>query len=126
MVSTKCIFMALRRFSGTSARSFSLSLRKHNFEKTGAMGGQQFFFKAADGQNFAAQRDFAGHGEIAANRNLAKRAGNCRSDRDACRWAIFRNGAFGHVHVQIEIAIEVAVQAQPVRARANVRHGSLR
>ena len=90
------------------------------------MRGQQFFFQAADGKNLAAQRDLAGHGQIASNRNLAQRAGNGGGDRDARRRAIFRNGAFGNVHVQIEVAVEVAAQAEALRARAYIRHRSLR
>ena len=126
MVSTKCSFMALRRFSGTSARSFSLSLGRMASNSPARCAASKFFFQSADGQNFAAQSDFAGHGDIAAHGNLAERAGNRRGDGDAGRRAVFGNGAFRHVHVNIDVAIEVARQAQARGARAYVRHRSLR
>ena len=48
MVSTKCIFIAVRRFSGTSATSFSLSWGRITSNRR-AMRGQQFFLRAVDG-----------------------------------------------------------------------------
>ncbi len=105
---------------------FLVVLRQNHFEQSGAMSRQQFLFQAADGKNLAAERDLAGHGQIAANGNLAQRAGDRGGDRDAGRRPIFRDGAFRNVHVQIEIAVEVASQAQPAGARTHIRHGSLR
>ena len=84
------------------------------------MGGEQFFFQSADGKNFAAERDLTGHGDIAAHRNPAQRAGESRGDGDAGGRAIFWNRAFGDVHVNIEGAIEIARQSETRRARANV------
>ena len=120
MVSTKCIFIALRRFSGDFRQIFLIVLGQNHFEQPGAMSGQQLFFQSADREHFAAQRDLAGHGQVAPHRNLAERAGNRRSDRDAGRRAIFRDRALGHVHVDVEIAIEVARQSQ-ADARASAR-----
>ena len=126
MVSTKCIFIAVRRFSGTSATSFSLSCGRITSNRSGAMRRQQLFFQSADGQYLAAQRNLAGHGDIAPDGNLAQSAGNRGGDGDAGRRAIFRNRAFRHVHVDIESAIEVARQAQAMGARADIGHGRLR
>ena len=39
-----------------------------------AMSGQQFFLHAADGQDLAAQGDFAGHGHVAAHRDARQGA----------------------------------------------------
>jgi hypothetical protein len=78
---------------------FLVVFGKDDFEESGAVSRQQFFFQTADGENFAAQRDFAGHGQVAAHGNFAKCAGDSRSNRDAGGWAIFRDCAFGHVNV---------------------------
>ncbi len=80
------------------------------------MRGQQFFLEPADGENFAAESDFAGHGEIAPHRNLAERARNRRGNGDAGRRTIFRDGAFGYVHMQIEGAIKITGEAEAVRS----------
>ena len=126
MLSTKCNFISLRRFSGTSATSFSFSCGRITSNNTGAMRGQQLLLQSADRQHLAAQRDLAGHGDIAAHRNPAQRAGQSGCDGDAGRRAVFRNRAFGHVHVNVKVAVEIARQSEPRRPRANVRHGSLR
>src|SRR2546426_334839 len=83
----------------------------------GAMRGQKFFFQSADRQHFAAQRNLAGHGDIATHGNLAQSAGNSGSDRDARRGAIFGDGAFRHMHVNVESAVEIALQSQAMGAR---------
>ncbi len=66
-----------------------------------AQRGQKLFLEAADRQDMAAQRNFAGHRDILANRN----AGQCRYHRgdhaDARRGAILGNRAFGEVDVDI-------------------------
>ena len=48
---------------------FLIVLRKQYGTQAHSVGGQKFFFDAADGQNFAAQGDFARHGDVAAHRN---------------------------------------------------------
>ena len=62
---------------------FFVVFRQNGFEKAGAMGRQQLFFQATNRQNLAPQRDFPGHGQIAANRNLAQGAGDGSRDRNA-------------------------------------------
>ena len=111
MVSTKCIFIALRSSPGLPPGPSHCPGQDY-FEQSSAVGGQQFFFQSADGQHFAAQRDLAGHGDIAAHRNLAQSAGNRGGDGDAGRRTVLRNGAFRHVHVNVESAVEVARQTQ--------------
>src|ERR1700722_2754010 len=105
---------------------FLVVLGQNHFEKAGAMGGEEFFFQSSDRQNLATQSDFASHGQVAANGDLAKGAGNCRGDGDAGRRTVFRNRALGNVHMQVEIAVEVAIQAEAVSAGTHVGHGSLR
>ncbi len=126
MVSTKCSFIAVRRFSGTSATSFSLSLGRITSNRSGAMRGQQFFLQSADGQHLAAQRDLARHRDVAPDGNLAQCAGNRGGDGDASRRSVLGNRAFRHVHVNIESAVKVARQAQAMGPRADVGHGRLR
>ena len=86
---------------------------------------QYFFFDAADGQNFAPKRDLAGHGHIAANRNMRQGAHDGGTNGDARRRPVFRDGAFGNVHVDIQVAIEVMRQAEGPGARAHITHGRL-
>ena len=89
------------------------------------MRGEQFFFQAADGQNLAAKRDFAGHGQVATYWNFAQGAGDGGGNGDACRGPVLRNGALRNVHVQVKIAIEIAAQTEALRTRSNVRHRRL-
>ena len=89
-----------------------MSLGRITVRNPSAVRGKKFFFHAADGQNFAAQRDFAGHGQIAAHRNAGERADDGRADSDARRRAILGNGAFGHVHVNINVAIKILGQTE--------------
>ena len=100
--------------SGSSATSFSLA-GQDGFEDAGAQCGEQFLLQAADGQNLATQRDFAGHGDVAANRNLGQRAGERRGHGDAGRGAILGNRAFGHMQVQVNVAIELAAEPECLR-----------
>ena len=62
---------------------FFVFLGQNHFEQSSAMSGQKFFFQAADGKNLAAQRDFAGHGDIAADGDAAQGAGKGGCDGDA-------------------------------------------
>src|SRR5260221_10254358 len=90
------------------------------------MGSQELFLDAADGQNLAAQGDFAGHGHIAAHRILRQRADDRIADGDPGGGAVLGNGSFRHVHVDIERAVEIFFEAECGGARANVAHGGLR
>ena len=49
----------------------------------GALGAEQLFTEAADGQHAAAQGDFAGHGDIVAHRDTQEGTGDGRGDGDA-------------------------------------------
>ncbi len=59
---------------------FLIVLRKQYGTQAHSMGGQKFFFYAADRQNLAPQGDFAGHGHVAAHRNArqARSRWNCK------------------------------------------------
>src|SRR5687767_7880212 len=63
--------------------------------------GQNLFLHATDGQHVAAQRDFAGHGDVAPNRTLSENGDDRRGNGDARRWPVFRNGARGNVNVNV-------------------------
>src|SRR5690242_19553646 len=90
------------------------------------MRGENLFLDATDGQNFAAQRDLAGHGHVATNRNMRERTHNWGADGDAGRGAIFRNSAFGNVHVDVEMTVKSMRQTKSRRARPHIAHGRLR
>src|ERR1700676_28300 len=87
-------------------------LRKHHGTQAHSMGGEEFFLKASDGQNFAAEGDFAGHGYVAANRNSGKRADDRSADGDAGGRSVLGNCAFGNVDVNIERAVEIFGQTE--------------
>ena len=97
---------------GISARSFSLSLGSSTVRIPTRCAASNFFLHAADGQNLAAQRDFAGHGHVAAHRNVRQGADDGRADGDSGRRAVLGDGALGHVHVNIDVAVEVVRQAE--------------
>src|SRR5258706_2110887 len=101
-------------------------LRKEHGTQAHSMSGKELLFDAADGENFATKRDFAGHGDVAAHRNFREGAYDGVADGDAGGRAVFRDGAFRNVHVDIDIAVEIFRQAEGVRPRTNVAHGGLR
>ena len=101
-------------------------LRKYDCAQAHSVSGEKFFFYAADGENFAAQGDFAGHSEVAANGIAGERADDGGADGDAGGGAVFGDGAFGHVHVNVDVAIEIFGQAEVRGARPNIGHGGLR
>ena len=47
------------------------------------MGGQHFFFQAADGQDAPAQGDLAGHGDVFADGAACERGSESRGKGDA-------------------------------------------
>src|SRR6266446_176722 len=59
---------------GNLGQVFFVVAGEDDFEESSAVSGQQFFLKPADGKDLAAERDFTGHGQIAAYRNLAESA----------------------------------------------------
>src|SRR5580692_11119579 len=89
------------------------------------MGGEKFFFYAADGEDFTAQGDFSGHGDVAADRNTRERADDGVANGDAGGRAVLGDSALGDVHVNVDVAVEILGQAEGVRARADVGHGGL-
>ena len=71
-------------------------------------------------QHLAAERDFAGHGDVAADGNLGERAGERRGHGDAGGGAVLGDCAFGHVQVEVDVAVELARQAERLRLAADV------
>ena len=100
-------FHGIAQVLGNLRQVFLVILRQDDFEQAGAVRGEQLFFKSANGEDFAAKGDFSSHGQIAAYRDFAERAGNRGSDGDAGGGAVFRDSALRHVHVDIEIAVEI-------------------
>src|ERR1700682_2227003 len=105
------LFIVLRKYHGTQAHS---------------MGGEEFFLEAANGQNFAAEGDFAGHRYVAADRNSGKRADDGSANGDAGGRTVLGNGAFRNVDVNIERTVEIFGQTDLPGAGAHVTHGRLR
>ena len=70
----------------------SHSIRRHRF------GAQ-----AADGQHFAAQGNFAGHGDFTVDRFAGKRRNNGGGNRHARAGSVFRGGAFGNVQMDVGV-----------------------
>src|SRR5262249_42653213 len=101
-------------------------LRKDDGTQAHSVGGQELLLDAADGQNFAAQSDFAGHGHFVAHGIFRERANQGSGDSDAGGGAVLGDSAFGHVHVNIEGAVEILVEAESGGARTHVAHGGLR
>src|SRR5262249_11686590 len=101
-------------------------LGQDGFEDSCAMGCEELFFEAADGQDLAAQRDFAGHGDVAEDRNFCQRAGGGLGHCDACGGAVLGDGTFGDVDVDVDVAVEVAGQAEVRGAAADIGEGGLR
>src|ERR1700743_761738 len=90
-------------------------LRKYDRAEAHSVSSEKFFFHAADGENFSAQCDFAGHGEIATHGNARESADDGGANGDAGGGAVLGDGAFGHVHVNVDVAIEVFRQSERVR-----------
>ncbi len=113
-------------------------LARHLFEVTlvalgqddgfdaGAVGGEHLFFDAADGQDAAAQRDLARHGNVGAHGRVQQERGDDSEERDAGRGPVFRDGALGDVQVQVDVLEPLGVEPQPVGARADEADGGLR
>ena len=91
-----------------SGKIFFVVLRHDGFVDAVAVSGEQLFFEAADGQDFAAKCDFAGHGDIAPDGDVRERAADGGRHGDAGGGAVLRDRAFGDVEVDIEIAVEIA------------------
>ena len=66
-----------------------------------AQGRQQLFLQAADRQHPAAQRDFAGHGDVAMHRNAGEDRDDGGGHGHARRRAVLGRRAFRHVHVDV-------------------------
>ena len=93
-------------------------LGQNRLEDARAMCRQQLLLQAADWKHLAAQRDLAGHGDIAPHLDLRQRAGQPGSQRDAGRWTILRNRALRDVHMDVDVAVEVLAPV-PDDARAS-------
>src|SRR5215469_13287642 len=86
-----------------------------------AQGREQLLLETGDRPHAATQRDFPGHGDVAAHRN----AGHHRDDRgghgDTGRGAVLRGCAFRDVHVDVPVVKQGRLDAEGDRAHANVR-----
>src|SRR5580658_197677 len=105
---------------------FLVGARQDKIKDAGTQRGEQLLLQSADGQHFAAQGDFAGHGDVAPDRNLGQRTGQRRGHGDAGRWAVLGDRALGHMQVQVDVAVELAAQAEDLRLAANVAERGLR
>src|SRR3989338_1259749 len=65
----------------------------------GATGGDGLFLDAADGEDLAVERDFAGHGEEGPDGGIEGQREEGGDHGDACGGAVLGGGALGDVHV---------------------------
>ena len=91
-----------------------------------AARGEHLFLDAADRQHLAAQRDLAGHGEVAADFALGERRDNRRRQRDPRRGTFLRDSAFGQVDVNVEVLEIVVGHVEVFGARAQIAERRLR
>ena len=94
-----------------------------DFGDAGALGGEDFLLDATHGQHTPSQGDFARHGDARLHLALRQRAGNRGSDGDACRRAVFRRCALGHMHVQSPVVEHAVVDAEACGVRPDVFEG---
>src|SRR5262249_54893909 len=92
---------------------------QHGFHAA-ARGRKQLLLQAADRQHAAAQRDLAGHGDVAAYRNAGHHRYNRADHGDASRRPILRSGPFRHVHVDVLLVEPRRLDAEGDRAHAHV------
>src|SRR5262249_37925031 len=111
---------------GDVRQVFLIVLRKQYGTQAHSVGSEQLFLDAADGENLAAQGDFSGHGDVAANWNASERTGNGSANGDTCGRAVLGNSAFRDVHVDVDVAVEILGQAELRGAGAHVAHSGLR
>ena len=90
-----------------------------------AEGGEGFFLEAADGEDRAAEADFAGHGEVVADGFAGVETCEGGEHGDACAGAVFGDGTCGDVDVDIVLAEGAAGDAEGVGAAADETHGGL-
>lgn len=97
-----------------------------NVSDSGAVGGEEFFADASDGEDFAAEGDFAGHGEVGADGSFAECGDEGGEKGDTGGGPVFGDGAFGDVDVDIEAEFFGRVELLLVGAKiAHGGHGGL-
>ncbi|MNQ57142.1 hypothetical protein D3C85_712880 [compost metagenome] len=83
------------------------------------MSRQEFFLQAADWQHFAAQRNFARHGDIGAHGDARQGRHHGRGDRDTRGRTVLGSRAFRHVDVHIVLFEDAVGKAQTASARTH-------
>ena len=86
---------------------------------------EQLFLEAADRQHAAAQRDLAGHGDVAADRNAGQGRDHRRDHADAGRRPVLGHRAFGQVDVDVLAREDRRLDAIGRRARLDEAHRRL-
>ena len=89
------------------------------------MGGKDLLLHAADAQHFAAKRDLAGHGQVAAHRDFGQRADHRCRQGDAGGRTVLGDRSLGDVDVNVDAPVEVRVQPQARGPRSHVAQGGL-
>ena len=74
----------------------------HRFD-TGPKRRQQLFLEAADGQNPAAERDLAGHGDLTLHRDSGHQRDDSGCHGDAGRGPVLRGCTLGNMHVNVAL-----------------------
>ena len=104
----------LAHLAGTSTRSFSLRRGDHDGSMPGARGREHLLLDAADRQHPPAQRDLAGHRDVAARAPTREQRDQRRHQRDARRRPVLRHRA--RRHVQMDLARRAGPRREAERA----------
>ena len=91
----------------------------------GAVRRQHLLLDAADRQHVAAQRDLAGHRDVAAHPPSGEQRHQRHGDGHARRGPVLRYGALRHVQVDVRL-LEVGGDAQLLDVGAHPRQGRAR
>lgn len=75
--------------------------RKYQFFQAFSLAGQCFLFHTTDLHDFAIEAQFACHAKLRFDWRIGGQRYQARSYRDACRWPVFRRGAFWSVNVDV-------------------------
>src|SRR6056297_53747 len=87
-------------------------LRNNHGLDTAASRCEELFFQPANGQHLTTQRDFTGHGNIGANRNVGCHRDQRRAHGDTGARAVLRCCALGNMYVDVMLIMVVCRYAQ--------------
>ena len=90
----------------------SVFFAEDNVGDAGTLGSEYLLLDAAHGQHLAAQRYLARHGQIGTHLALGECRSQSRCHGDACRGAVFGNGAFGYMEVYVPMVEHLGIDME--------------